>query len=226
MSFAFFIAGTGTEVGKTHVAAGLLRASVARELSVAAIKPVMSGVDEASLARSDAGLLLAAAGLPASDEAVAEIAPWRFAAPLAPTAAARAEGRDLPYDAVLAFCRERLKQRVGLHVVESAGGVMSPIADGKRVIDLAADLALPVVLVADAYLGAVSHALTALAALEACGLAVPAVVVNEARSDSLLAADMIRELKPFVGAIPLAGWGRNRTAPPPELIAALGLASS
>jgi dethiobiotin synthetase len=223
---AVFIAGTGTEVGKTHVAAGLLRAAVSRELSAAATKPVMSGVDDANLADSDAGRLLAAAGVEPTDEAVAEVAPWRFLAPLAPTAAARAENRALTYDELLAFCRGRLALRVGLHVVESAGGVMSPIADGKLVIDLAADLGRPVVLVTAAYLGAISHTLTAIAALEARGVALAAVVVNEARLDALPAAELIAELKPFAKAAPLVAWRHGRTAPPPELIAALGLASS
>jgi dethiobiotin synthetase len=226
VSFAFFIVGTGTEVGKTHVACGLLRAGVARELSVVATKPVMSGVDPAALAKSDAGRLLAAAEIEPTDEAVAEASPWRFAAPLAPTAAARAEGRALPYGELLGFCRERAKLRVGLQVVESAGGIMSPIADGKLVIDLAEDLGIPVVLVAAAYVGAISHTLTSVAALEARKLKLAAVVVNETRTGGLPAAELVAELKPFVGAAPLVAWRHGRLASPPDLIAALGLASS
>jgi dethiobiotin synthetase len=221
---AFVIAGTGTEVGKTHVACALLRAARARELSVAASKPVMSGADESRLAESDAGLLLAAAGDEPTDAAVAAMAPWRFSAPLAPTAAARAEGRALPYADVLAFCRGRKTLRVGLHLIETAGGVMSPIAEAATCLDLAADLGLPVVLVADSYLGAVSHTLTALAALGARGVSVAAVVVNETRAERLAAVDVIGELAPFAPGAPLIAWAHGRLAPPPALLAALGLA--
>lgn len=225
MTLAYFIAGTGTDAGKTHVAAGILRAGAARALSVEATKPVMSGVDEAALADSDAGILLAAAGRDPADDAVAAIAPWRFAAPLAPTAAAREEGRSLPYADVLGFCRERLRLRVNLHLIESAGGVMSPIADGALVLDLAADLKLPVVLVAAAYLGGVSHTLTALAALKERGLAVPAVVVNEARPGVLAAEHLAGELRAFAPDV-FTPWRHGRLAPPPALLSALGLSAA
>jgi dethiobiotin synthetase len=219
---AYFITGTGTDVGKTHVAAAILRAAAERGLVVDATKPVMSGVDPLELAESDAGRLLAATGRQPTDEAVRTAAPWRFAAPLSPAAAARAEGRKISYDDVLAFCRARLALAAHLHVVEAAGGVMSPIAEGALSIDLARDLGLPVVLVAGAYLGAVSHTLTALAVLENDGIGVAAVIVNEASADAMAAEAITAELRGFSEA-PLFAWRHGEDAPPGELLAALGL---
>lgn len=43
MSQAYFIAGTDTDVGKTTIAAGLLRAARLQNLSTLAAKPVASG---------------------------------------------------------------------------------------------------------------------------------------------------------------------------------------
>jgi dethiobiotin synthetase len=221
VSGAFLVAGTGTDVGKTYVAAQLIASARAVGRAVAVTKPVMSGVDEADLAVSDAGVLLSAAGVAPTSEAVAEVAPWRFAAALAPTAAARAEGRSLAYEPVRDFCRARLALDADIHLVETAGGIMSPIADGALCLDLAADLGLPVLLVAGAYLGAVSHTLTAIGAIQARGLAVAAVVVNAHAADAMSPGDLITELQPFARGVPLFEWGRDSSAPPAGLEQAL-----
>ncbi len=69
---AFFITATGTDIGKTLVARGLIRALRARGRSVAALKPIVSGFEPAEAAGSDSGLLLAALGRAATLEAIAE----------------------------------------------------------------------------------------------------------------------------------------------------------
>ena len=46
MSAAFFVTGTDTDVGKTTIAAGLLRAARLAGLSTAAVKPVASGCED------------------------------------------------------------------------------------------------------------------------------------------------------------------------------------
>ena len=62
-----FVTGTGTDVGKTYVTAGLIRALVQAGQAVEPLKPVLSGFDPeaaaAVLAASDPALLLDAAGL-------------------------------------------------------------------------------------------------------------------------------------------------------------------
>jgi dethiobiotin synthetase len=221
---AFFIAGTGTDVGKTFASTALIRAARAKSQRVAATKPVMSGYDAAKLAESDAGLLLAATGVTPTETGIDKIAPWRFSAPLAPTAAARREKRPLPYDDVLAFCRERLAAKVDLHVVEGAGGVMSPIAEEALVIDLIEDLELPVVLVAGDYLGAVSHALTAVEALGNRRIEVAAVVVNEAGKGGVGATATIEEIGAFLDEALLHPWRHGQREAEPVLLKALGLA--
>ena len=57
---ALFIAGTGTDIGKTYVTAALLRALKAEGRAVDALKPVVSGFDEAAPAGSDPAVLLEA----------------------------------------------------------------------------------------------------------------------------------------------------------------------
>lgn len=173
-----FVTATGTDVGKTYVTAGLIRAARRAGRPIDALKPVLSGYDSADAATSDAGILLDALGREADPEAVAAIAPWRFSAPLSPDMAAAAEGRRLDFDAVVASCRACIAQG-HFSLIEGVGGVMVPLDERRTILDLAAALALPVVLVSTTALGAISHLLTARAVLLARGLAIRAIVLNE-----------------------------------------------
>jgi dethiobiotin synthetase len=158
-----FVAGAHTDVGKTFVACGLIRAARSAGLAVEAVKPVVSGFDPADWADSDPGRLLAALGRPLTVDALEAMAPWRFAAPLAPPMAARLEQRDLRLSAIADFCAARAAaSRADLLVVEGVGGLMSPIAEGATGLQLMSALHYPVVLVGGSYLGSISHTLTAL----------------------------------------------------------------
>jgi dethiobiotin synthetase len=174
---AIFIAGAHTDVGKTHVACGLLAAARDRGLSVAAFKPVMSGFDPDRAEQSDAGRLLAAMGRPLSD--LDQVSPWRFAEPVAPPLAAAKEGVLLDRAPITAAAAGWLaRQDADLALVEGAGGVMSPLAEDGLNLDLMADLGLPVVLVGGRYLGAISHTLSALEVVRGRQLDVLAVVIS------------------------------------------------
>lgn len=175
-----FVAGAHTDVGKTHVACALIRAARARGWSVAALKPVVSGFDPADWSASDPGRLLAALAVAPTAQALDAISPWRFAAPLSPPMAARREGRTLDLAEIAAFCRKRLAASAAdLVVVEGVGGLMSPLTDEATGLDLQAALGLPSILVGGAYLGAISHTLTALEAARARGVAISAVVLSQ-----------------------------------------------
>lgn len=178
-----FIAGAGTDVGKTYVASALLRELVARHVPIDALKPVVSGFDETDWALSDPGCHLTALGRPLNREALGAISPWRFKAPLSPEMAAELEGRTLDFAEVLAFCQARIAATPGqLIVIEGAGGVASPVDPHTTGLDLMAGLAAPVVLVTGSYLGAISHGLTAIECVRARGLSIKAVVVSESEA--------------------------------------------
>ncbi len=178
-----FVTATGTDVGKSYVSAGLLRAALARGAPVSALKPVASGHDPARLDDTDAAVLLRALGRPVTAGSVAACSPFRFAAPLSPDMAARREGRSISLEAVLDVCRAA--EGPGALLVEGVGGVMVPL-DGRRgVLDWVAGLGCPAVVVAGSYLGTISHSLTALAVLRARGVAVLALVVSETEGSSV-----------------------------------------
>src|SRR5690349_6256587 len=126
---SFFMTATGTDIGKTYLACGLIRAWRGQGLKVGAFKPVLSGFDPARVAESDAGQLLAALGRPVSRQTLEEISPWRYAAPLSPDAAAAKEGKHVDYEAALGASRRFLDARHDVALIEGAGGVMAPLSD-------------------------------------------------------------------------------------------------
>jgi dethiobiotin synthetase len=176
---AYFVTATGTDIGKTFVMRGLIHALRMRGRNVAALKPVMSGFEPAEAAGSDAGLLLAALGRPVTPEAIDEISPWRFAAPLAPDMAAAREGRTLDIRELIKFCGNAIAANRHVLLIEGAGGVMSPVNADHVMLDWMTALRLPLILVAGSYLGTISHTLTALDVIARRGLKVTALVISE-----------------------------------------------
>ncbi len=205
---AIFVTGVGTEVGKTLAACALIAEVHRQGLAVTAYKPVLSGYDPDRPQDSDAGRLLTALNQTITPQTLDDIAPIRFLAPLSPPDAARREGATLSLACLVAGCRARLASARGLLIVEGAGGVMSPITDDGLNLDLMAKLDLPVVLAAANYLGAISHVLTALAVIEARGLSVVAVVLQDLAPGGPDIADTAAAIALYApGVTILAGTG-------------------
>ncbi len=194
---AVFVTGSGTDIGKTYVTAGLIRALRRAGRSVGALKPVASGFDPARPAESDASVLLEALE---SEYTIEEISPWRFQAPLSPDMAAAREGRRIDFDALLAFCRDW--SDAGTLLVEGVGGVMVPLDERHTVLDWMAALGWPILVVGGTYLGAISHTLTALEAMQRRALAPLALVVNE-NEGGVDPRETVATLSRFAGAVPI-----------------------
>ena len=206
---ALFVTATGTDCGKTFVTAGLLRHLRALGLPARALKPVVSGFDEAAPEGSDPAELLAAMGEPVTAQTLAAIAPLRFKAPLAATMAARLEGRSLTLADILRACEAVMADPRGPLLIEGAGGVMSPFAEGATCLDAIKALGSPCLLVTGTYLGAISHTLTALVAMRATGCSPIAIAVNESLGSSVSLADTMAELAAFAPGVAAVAIRRN-----------------
>lgn len=207
-----FVTATGTDVGKTYVTAGLIRAGRRAGLAMEALKPMLTGFGEGELAASDAGILLQALGHSVTAETIATIAPFRFAAPLAPSMAAASEGGKLDFEAVVTACRAAVRPD-RLTLVEGIGGIMVPLDDSRTVLDLIEALSLPVLLVAETALGALSHCLTAAAALRSRGITPALVVLNESAHSTVPLGATRDTLSRFLQPTPIAIVERNADAP-------------
>jgi dethiobiotin synthetase len=176
---SYFVTATGTDIGKTYITAGVLRAARAAGRRVSAIKPVLSGYAPQFAAGSDPAVLLAAMGKRVTHRNIAAIAPWRFTAPLSPDMAAAREHRRVDFGALAEFCSAAMASAPDTLLIEGVGGVAVPLDDRHLVADWISALRIPAILVAGTYLGTISHTLTAAAFLDARGIAIASIVLNE-----------------------------------------------
>jgi dethiobiotin synthetase len=172
MAHGVFVTGTGTEIGKTVVAATIARTLAADGKRVAVFKPAVTGLDEG--VETDHALLRRASGSDQSDE---EIAPYRYGPPASPHLTAALAGEEID--------PERLRQvaaaageRADAIVCEGVGGLLVPLSPTYLVRDLATDLGYPLVVVAGPGLGTINHTLLTVEAARAGGLEVDAIVLT------------------------------------------------
>lgn len=207
---AVFITGTGTDIGKTFIAAALIRHLRNTGKAVDAFKPVVSGFDAAQAAATDPGRLLAALGQEVTAEALDRMSPWRFSAPLSPDLAARAENRSIDFTALVDFSR-RVAYGRGTVIIEGVGGVMVPLDANRTVLDWISAVRVPVLLVAGSYLGTISHTLTALHVLAQRNVDIAGVVVSESPAPGASLADTVVTIARF--AVPIEVIGLPRLLP-------------
>ena len=221
---AYVVTATGTGIGKTFVTAQLIRHLRAHGRPVDALKPVISGFDEADAAMSDTGVLLRALGRNVDAEEIARVSPWRFRAPLAPNMAAPREGRTLDVDAMVAFTRRAAAACDGVLLIEGVGGIMVPLDDRHTMLDWMGALGAPLILVAGSYLGAISHTLTAVEVLTRHDLKITALVISETPDSTVTLDDTVATVKqfsPHIEVMPLP-WCPSVEAPHPALAALAG----
>ncbi|MBT4921753.1 MAG: dethiobiotin synthase [Rickettsiales bacterium] len=171
----YFITGIGTDVGKTFILSKIIESLLAENKSVAAIKPIITGIDSDNFSDSDSYKILNS--LRRGDinsrggvlpPALKQISPFLFKNPLSPDQAAALENTQIPYDELLTFSKEFLaaNKQKDYSFIEGVGGVFVPINQDKLVIDLLDDLNIKVILIANNYLGCLNHTLATLKALE------------------------------------------------------------
>jgi dethiobiotin synthetase len=179
-----FVTGTDTGIGKTYVAATIVRELAAAGHRVGVYKPVASGCrrDGNALVSDDAMALWVAAGRPGTLEAVC---PQRCAAALVPHLAAQAEERHVDAD-LLRSGLDFWMSSTDVMIVEGVGGLLSPVTADEYVADLAHDFGWPLVVVTPNRLGTIHQTLATLvvAATFRDGLDVAGVILNEPSSDA------------------------------------------
>ncbi len=176
MTKGFFITGTDTGVGKTVVAGAVVKALHSLGVRTGVMKPVETGCrrEGDTLVPADGAFLRQVAGI---DEPLAMITPFRFESPLAPLAAADIEAMEVQVKGIKdAFLR--MSRKYDAMVVEGIGGLMVPLRKDYYVAELAADLGLPLVVVARPGLGTINQTMLTLSHALRAGLTVAGIVIN------------------------------------------------
>jgi dethiobiotin synthetase len=182
-----FVTGTGTEVGKTVVAAVIARTLASAGKRVAVFKPAVTGLDDFSADgpksgvgarfsahRPDHEVLRVAAG---SGQGDGEISPYRYGPAASPHLAAELAGERIERGRLLASARAAA-DGADVLVCEGVGGLLVPLSPDYLVRDLAVDLALPLIIAASPGLGTINHTLLTIEVARAAALAVDAVVLT------------------------------------------------
>lgn len=175
-----FVTGTDTGVGKTTVAAALVRYWRTSGQSIGAYKPVASGS------------VPGPQGQPVWEDVEAyysalngtfprdRICPQRFPAPLAPPVAARKAGTAVDED-LLSSGVDWWQTKVEQLIVEGAGGLLSPLSAEQSNADLAAQLSLPLLIVGRLGLGTINHTLLTVEVARQRQLAIRGIVLNSSQ---------------------------------------------
>ena len=194
------VVGTGTEIGKTHVTACLLRCARSQGRRVLGYKPVATGVDDRCDDAEEHARAAASPYLPPT---------FTYRRPVSPHLAAREEERPIDLD-VIRRRADELARDHDVVVVESAGGLFSPLSDTRTNVDLVQRL-LPalVILVAPDRLGVLHDVGACTRAARASGIAVAALVLSTPRQPDGATASNARELErvslgPVAGVFPHA----------------------
>ena len=189
---AVFVAGTGTDVGKTVATASLLRALRGLGVAAQAVKPVQTGVPAQGNSKGEEAGHAPGGDAATYAAAVNDLAPvpglppaavlHTFSLPASPHLAAARVGVELKAAGLARSIREHwagLAPGGRLLLLEAAGGLLAPLNAREGMIDLMAEVKAPVVLVARNELGVLNHALLSLAALRARGLELAGLVLVE-----------------------------------------------
>lgn len=199
----YFVTGTDTGVGKTHVCCLLIEALKQQGLRVAAMKPVAAGV-EADGVNDDVRRLMAISNVQAD---LRDVNPYSFVPPIAPHIAAQQVGVEFDLD-VIAESYARLRSISDVVVVEGAGGFLVPLNESLDMSAIPKILDLPVVLVVGMKLGCLNHALLTCEAIASRKLQLAGWVGNVIEPSMRELESNIKTLKssiraPFMGVV---GW--------------------
>jgi dethiobiotin synthetase len=171
-----FITGTDTGVGKTLITGGIARILCKQGMKVGVFKPVATGcrIEMGELVSRDSEFLRMCAEL---NEPMTVITPASYEIPAAPIVCVRKENRPIDFEQIAAMYNYLAKTR-DVILVEGIGGALVPLDEQTTIIDLAAKMKLPTIIVAREKLGTINHALLTIGAVRNAGLYAAGVVIN------------------------------------------------
>ncbi|MBA3661147.1 MAG: dethiobiotin synthase [Gammaproteobacteria bacterium] len=177
MAHHFFITGTDTDIGKTYVTVGLLKAFNRAGYKTVGLKPVASGCNliDAALQNQDA--------LSLQENSTVQlpyplINPFAFEDPIAPHFAAHKAGTELSCHVILRQMEQALNYAADIFCIEGVGGWQVPLNATETMADLVQQAQWPVILVVGIRLGCLSHAILTYESLQMKDIPIAGWIAN------------------------------------------------
>ena len=201
MKQAFFITGTDTGVGKTHVACKLIADYVAQGYNVVGMKPVAAGCElvDGEWVNEDVVKLQAASNVQAPREL---INPYSFKEAIAPHIAAKNAGVQIKIEKIMQ-AYQQLTSMADVVIVEGAGGFLVPLNQSENMADLAATLTIPIILVVGMKLGCINHSLLTVEAIKSRNLNLHGWVANHMDPEMPLLQENIQTISEQLRLAPI-----------------------
>lgn len=193
MSKAIFITATDTGVGKTVISCAIGLTLKKKGIDVGVMKPFQC-------AGSDTAFLLKT--LEIEDER-SLVNPYFAKEPLAPFVAFKRQKKKIDLEKFFSAYRE-LRRRHQFLIVEGAGGLLVPIKENYLISDFVRDLDMPIVIVARAGLGTISHSLLTQRYADDYGIKIKGLIINGLKGKDLAEQTNPEVLREFLG-VPLLG---------------------
>jgi len=214
---SYFVTGTDTGVGKTTVTLSLIAAARQRGMRAACMKPVESGcrlTPDGGLIPEDA---VALAGMANAGQGLDEVCLYRYREPLAPGVAAERAGQPIDFDRILTGFADLARRQPDVVFVEGAGGMLVPLCDDRMIIDIAAALRIPVLLVCRPGLGTINHSLLSIEAAHRRDLELRGYVFSAGEGEVSAPAmernaiEITRASRvPYLGCVPrISAWSED-----------------
>jgi len=171
------ITGTDTGVGKTVIAAALVRVLRARGINVGIMKPFAAakGIFSRKYRSEDTAILARAAHATDTDR---EMNPFFYSVPAAPYVASAVTKQTKVSMSTVLDAFHNLAIKHDIVIVEGIGGLMVPLTQTETFADFVKILNVPTIVVARCSLGTLNHILLTLNASKAYGLDVVGLVMN------------------------------------------------
>ena len=208
-----FVTGTDTEVGKTVVCGLLARYLEEKGHRVITQKWIQTGspgfpIDIAS------HLKLMGKSKKQIQDYLSLMVPYNFAFPASAHLAAALEKKKISAAKIRSSFRQ-LSNEFDFVIVEGIGGAMVPYNKKKVVIDIAAELDLPIVIVAENKLGAINHTLLTIEAVRKRKMTIAGIIFNGSKKqDDKIILEDNRQIIKTLGKVKILGqlpWTKNET---------------
>jgi dethiobiotin synthetase len=211
MQKKYFITGTDTEIGKTYISVGLLKAFYALGYSTLGIKPVASGCYRKGehLFNEDALALQQASSLKLD---YTHINPFAFEPAIAPHIAAARINAIISIDRINEKLNYALHYPADMIIIEGVGGWFTPLNQQETMADWVKHWNLPIILVVGIRLGCINHAILTARAIQATSLSFAGWVANVTIIDYAENQEIIATLKEYLPA-PFLGMVQFQQAP-------------